>query len=51
VGDALWFVRPLRSGPPACVPGFGGRGRVIREEDAAGRAVPPFEVYRLERLP
>jgi 4-amino-4-deoxy-L-arabinose transferase-like glycosyltransferase len=51
VGDALWFVRSRRSGPTTCVPGYGGRGRVIREADDRGRAVPPFEIFRLERLP
>lgn len=47
----LWFVRPLRSGPPGCVLGYAGRGRVIREQDAFGRALPPVEVFRMGWLP
>ncbi len=51
IPSALWFVRPARSGPPRCVPGYGGRGRVIRDVDAHGRALPVFEIFRLETLP
>jgi 4-amino-4-deoxy-L-arabinose transferase-like glycosyltransferase len=47
-----WFVRPARSGPATCVGTRYGvvRGpRVLRGTDRAGRAVGPWDVFRIDR--
>jgi hypothetical protein len=47
-----WFVRPARSGPATCVgtryPDVRGP-RVLRGTDRAGRAVGPWDLFRVER--
>jgi hypothetical protein len=50
--DHAWFVRPARSGPPACLGTryrVVGGPRVLRGADRAGRDVGTWDLFRIDR--